>query len=375
MKKILTYIIGVAALTACSSEDLPYVMPDNYKDEITFNVGVVRNNEAGSRAAEHTHSINYDRTKHPQSLGVFGYANEVVDAIYYNERYTFDAATGMWANSADKKNWNDYVDKKPVYFLGYLCGDDDDLPSATVTNVDNVITLTIPSATIADRVLLATETGLDKAPLVCCKPIETETVLPTVNFDMDRTLTGYSVWFMLGEKMDNVRDFDITAVKVNVNAPKSGTIICTYQKTGTKWADTDKTVTWTNLGAGEDCEKQLEWKKADGTTPETLKVNSHTDFLKWGDVNDVTSQAFFAIPSATFEPTISVTYNVVLDDPNGDVITRKNITSTIQLNSTNFTSLNAGSAGKVNPIKIKIVPNYLYVLADKDQATGYLKLN
>lgn len=79
-------------------------------------------------------------------------------------------------------------------------------------------------------------------------------------------------------------------------------------------------------------------------------------------------------------PTIAVTYDVVFKDENkNEVITRKDITSTIKLNKENFGNTTSGSgsigAGKtamINPIKILIQPLYLYVLADQDAYTGHL---
>lgn len=364
MKKAYIYIIGVALLTACSG-DINYEMPDNYTNEIAFAVSSIRNSEVASRADDHTHNTDYDPAKHPTSLGVYGYAD--AEKIYDNALFNYNTSTKKWdwdnTSNTDKKQryWEEFSYAESIDFIGYLYGNAA-LPAASISKDGSNYTLTFPAA-LAKPVLLASE--VDAAPLVCCKPVHTSTLLPNVTFEMDRTLTGYTVWFSLGEKMNAVRDFKVTAVKVSGSAPKSGTVQCVYNSTG-------KAVTWTGLGTATDFDVPLEWNDAE-SNPKSLTVNSNTDFLKWGE-SGVTSQAFFAIPSATFEPVINVTYDVVLDDPNGDVITRKGVVSNITINKTNFSGLSAGATGKIHPIKIKIVPSYLYVLADKDQASGYLLL-
>lgn len=358
MKKAYIYTIGVALLTACSS-DINYEMPDNYTNEITFAVGSIRNSEVASRADDHTHTTAYDPAKHPTSLGVYGYADAA--KIYDNARFNYVTDKWVYNDDATKRYWEEFSYAQSIDFIGYLYGNAA-LPAAGITKSGSNYTLTFP-AELDKPVLLASE--VDAAPLVCCKPVHTSTLLPNVTFEMDRTLTGYTVWFSLGEKMNAVRNFKVTAVKVSGNAPKSGTVQCVYNSTG-------KAVTWTGLGTATDFDVPLEWNDAE-SNPKSLTVNSNTDFLKWGE-SGVTSQAFFAIPSATFEPVINVTYDVVLDDPNGDVITRKGVVSNITINSTNFTGYTTGSTGKIHPIKIKIVPSYLYVLADKDQTSGYLLL-
>jgi hypothetical protein len=85
---------------------------------------------------------------------------------------------------------------------------------------------------------------------------------------------------------------------------------------------------------------------------------------------------FYAIPSAEFQPTITVKYDVTVQDEDKKYITtRRDITSKIVFSELNFPSYIAGgSIGQINPITIKIVPDYLYVLADADQRIGYLVL-
>ena len=81
----------------------------------------------------------------------------------------------------------------------------------------------------------------------------------------------------------------------------------------------------------------------------------------------------YMIPDVTFTPEISVNYDVVFTNESGtEVITRKNITSSVLLNKVNFSNLVNGEPGVINPIRILIQPRYLYVIADEDAYTGRL---
>ena len=88
--------------------------------------------------------------------------------------------------------------------------------------------------------------------------------------------------------------------------------------------------------------------------------------VQWGN-------HFYAIPDAAFNPTIEVTYDVELEDQNGNnVTTRKDVTNSILLSKTNFSAIQQGTPGHINAIRILIKPRYLYVLADEDKAEGLL---
>ncbi len=93
-------------------------------------------------------------------------------------------------------------------------------------------------------------------------------------------------------------------------------------------------------------------------------------FHEWGS-------PFYAIPVAEFVPTISVTYNVRVAEPNR-TITRENVTNTIVFNEDNFANLKnkklASGWGKLCPLEIAIVPDHLYILADADQYIGTLAI-
>lgn len=349
--------------TACSS-DIDYTEPDNITDEITFSVGNIgMPSKIASRAGEHTHNP-WDAEHHANTLGVFGLCNDGTE-IFKNQQLTYNGS--KWEYSPTKY-WKEYADKTSFDFFGYMV-EEDELPSATIeTTETSKYTLSFP-ASIKTPIL----TSADNTPLICHAPQHRTTEKFAIPFEMDQTLTGYCLQFQLGEKMDNIRDFVIKSVKIyGDNLPTGGTVSRTYTLNGSTW--TAGTVTWTDVTTSSvSADKavsvpiSLESKK--------VTVNTHTDWVKWGDKDKVTDGAFFAIPFATFNPTIEVTYDVVAnDDNNGDntTITRKDVKSTIILNTTNFSNLAAATTGEIHPIRIKIVPDYLYVLSDDDHATGVL---
>lgn len=371
MKKLYIYIIGAMALAACS-DNINYDMPDNVTDQVQFTVGNVLAGETLTSRAEHTHAVTYDPTRHPNKLGVFASYGSTISPVNMTTDATKPAGSTSYVWKSDLY-WPEISDQESIDFVGYMY--ETTLPAdAELKKEDGNYKLSF-TASLAKSVLLSSE--VDKAPLVCCRIPESITKqVAQVNFDMDRTLTGYSVWFQLGDDMDRIRDFEITEVSIYGSAPTKGTVNVTYEAGG-------KTITWSDLGEGakfgtEETPLPLTWEG------KTLTINQATSgYQKWGESgeNCETSQAFFAIPSADFNPTIKVKYNVIVDNDgatnaaNQGIVTRKDVVSTIQFNQTNFTKLTKGQTGKVNPIKIKIVPSYLYVLADEDQTTtGYITL-
>lgn len=336
--------------TACSS-DIDYTEPDNITDEITFSVGNIgMPSKIASRAGEdHTH-IAWNPEVHANTLGVFGLCNDGTE-IFKNQQLTYNGS--RWEYSPTKY-WKDYANKNSDFF-GYMV-EADELPSdASLTSSGNSYTLSFP-ASISNPIL----TSADNTPLICHAPQHRTTEKFAIPFEMDQTLTGYCLQFQLGEKMDNIRDFVIKSVKIyGNNLPTGGTVSRTYTLNGSTW--TAAPVKWENVTKGNVSEPlSLE------SAPVTV---TSQDWTNWG------TQSFFAIPHADFNPTIEVTYDVVAnDDNNGDntTITRKDVKSTIILNTTNFSNLVAATTGEIHPIRIKIVPDYLYVLSDDDHATGVL---
>lgn len=324
--------------TACSS-DIEYTNPDNTTDEIAFSVG---NIGIGSRADDHTHKA-WDATVHANTLGVFGFCDDGTN-IFSNQKVSY--TENKWDYNP-KKYWKDYADKTSFDFFGYMV-ESADLPSASLTHSGNSYTLSFP-ASISAPIL----TSADKTPLICHTPVHRPLQRFAIPFEMDQTLTGYRLQFQLGEKMDALRYFVIKSVKVSgVALPKAGTVSRTYTFADGAWTAGDVEWSVTNT---EDFALSLAAKET--------KVDTHTEWVP----SD--GGAFYAIPHASFTPTIEVTYDVYSD---ASTRTRKDVTSTIVLNSTNFKDLTTGTTGEIHPVRIKIVPDYLYVLSDDDQATGFL---
>lgn len=360
MKRITTYFFATVLLASCSS-DIEFSDPVNMTGAIQFSVGSVASPTSSDASmartrAEHSH-IAWDKDKHASTLGVFGFADgDDSKKIFDNQKIQYNTTTKTWTT---QKYWGEYSDKTSFDFFGYMV-EADNLPSATLTKSGDAYTLSFP-ASIGDPIL----TSPDNTPLICDAPIHcTERI--SVAFEMDQTLTGYSVWFKLGDKMDDVRDFTIKSVKIyGNNLPISGTVNRTYTLSGSTWSAGE--VSWTDVTTNNVTEGSAISIESDHITVGNV-------WKKWGG-SEVTSGAFFAIPSADFNPTIEVTYDVVANDDNngdGSTITRKDVKSTIIFNSDNFKDLTAGTPGMIHPIKIKIVPKYLYVLSDDDQSTGFL---
>lgn len=344
MKKTLIYLAALV-LASCSN-DIDYTEPDNFTDEIAFSVGNVYTLSSGhatTRASEHSH-ISWNAAVHANTLGVF----DASQAVFDNQKVTWDGE--KW-DYTPKKYWTG----EALAFLGYMV-EEDVLPSASISKDGNSYTLSFP-ASISKPIL----TSADNTPLICHAPVDRSSSQKlAVPFEMDQTLTGYSIQFQLGEKMDRIRDFVIKSVKISgENLPVSGTVSRTYTFANDAW--TAGAVTWKDV--------------AKGNVSEPLTLESDTITVTSQDWTDWGTQAFFAIPHADFNPTIEVTYDVEANDDNntdGSTITRKDVKSIIILNKANFSNLATGTTGEIHPIQIKIVPDYLYVLSDDDHATGVL---
>lgn len=356
MKKTIIYLAAAAMFTACSS-DIDYTEPDNMTDEIAFTVGNISTPNKLASRAEHTHNP-WNAAVHANTLGVFGFCEGGTE-IFKNQQLTYNES--KWEYTP-KKYWQEYINKTSFDFFGYMV-EEDELPSATIeTPETSKYTLSFP-ASISSPIL----TSADKTPLICHAPVHTSFQKLAIPFDMDQTLTGYCIQFQLDEKMDALRYFVIKSIKVSgTNLPKAGTVKRTYTFTNDAW--TAGTVVWTSVTTSNVTEADAVSIPI-SSEKKQVTVNTHTDWVKWGDKDIVTDGAFYAIPSADFNPTIEVTYDVYSD---ASTMTRKDVKSKIILNTTNFSNLVAATTGEINPIKIKIVPDYLYVLSDDDHATGVL---
>lgn len=371
-----------------SADDFIGQAPDS-AHEITFSTNtekIITRADAGYEE--------YDNAKHPTTMGVFGYYNLSASALNTNNMFVNHQVNYVDGSTSTVSKW-EYT---PLQYLGaYTQYASFDFFAYMPYNANATLTASGSRYTLTSTADLSSKNGIlkeselkDNAPLLCQKPVHKSTVGEVITYNMDQTLTGYNIQFQLGEKMDVIRDFIIKSVKLySANdagkIPVKGTVARTYIYNNNEW--TADGIQWTvsnyatvEKAAAYDVAYKNNSKSqapidyvspyTDGQDGKgTLRLN-HTEYLKWGD-------NFYSIPFY-FTPTIEVTYDVVVQDDgnnNSDLTTRENVTSTIVFKKENFpTYTGAGATGKINPIKIKIVPSYLYVLADADM-TGHIIIN
>lgn len=410
MKKFLNIvtplIILLAILTACESSDMPIQHADNYA-YISFSAKT-------EKTLTRTNPYEaYDAAKHPATMGVFGYYSstshpklDVDNSIYSNESVSYNSTTENWT-ATSRKRWNDYLGKATSFhFFAYMPKVDgakvieekSDAPSSTSTS--RTFTLSFPFAMSTSTEETSSENissnhtpspvifDIKKAPIICAQPQSKEgmdaqkteyTFTRVVNFQFDQTLTGYRLLFKLDTKMGAVRQFRIKGVTLSGNLATKGIVSRSYI-----WDETKKQ--WTTQGAigwkdptytpFDSFEIPYKDNKDDTNTTssafenekKSILLDSITDYTQWGP-------AFYTIPDKNFTPTINVTYDVVFKDEKQEVITRKGVTSAIELNEKNFESLKQGVTAMIYPIRILIKPRYLYVLADEDAYTGHLLID
>lgn len=414
MKKFLNIvtplIILLAILTACESNDMPIQHADNYA-YISFSAKT-------EKTLTRTNPYEaYDAAKHPATMGVFGYYSRTshpnldgANSIYSNESVSYNSTTENWT-ATSRKRWNDYLGKATSFhFFAYMPKVDDakvieeksDATSSTSTS--RTFTLSFPFAMSTSAEETSSENtssnhtpspvifDIKKAPIICAMPqykegMDTQKTEYTfdrvVNFKFDQTLTGYRLLFKLDTKMGAVRQFRIKRVTLSGKLATSGTVSRSYtwDETKKQWT-TQGAIGWGNLAyttfrestaAGGNTVTEETTVTApfeiENETKSILLDNSITDYTQWGT-------AFYTIPDKNFTPTIEVTYDVVFKDENQqEVITRKGVTSAIELNEKNFESLKQGVTAMIYPIRILIQPRYLYVLADEDAYTGHLLID
>ena len=394
MKKIGNILKGVAVVmltAACSGDDMPLTHADGY-GEVSFNLG-----GEGTRANARTY-VGYDYDRDPHTMGVFGWYN-LLQATSLSDNNMFDnleltaapdEKTQLIAwDYEPKRYWSEFADFVRFDNFAYMPYN----PDAALTRVGNVYTLSMPVNFGTGTPFSVTETAL-----MCNLPDYKADPDGVIMFKMDQALTGYKLVFQLGDKMSNIRYFVIKSVKVyGKNFVSSGTVSRQYT------LDPENTTPWTSgdfvwdlndeekdrfdvpptnavsipyndnsadAPVGEDwteyysqlTEKLTEEKD---TTYGVLRVNKVA--VPWG-------KPIYLFPARDFNPVFEVTYDaVVVNDEGKDVVTRKNVVSTISFDKKNFEKLNTAPAtemGKTRTIHVKIVPDHLYVLADADQIYG-----
>lgn len=375
MKKVSLYIAAAAMLTACSN-DIDYTDSGYKNEDIQFAIARIAapvaegTSGAATRAGEHGHSA-WDAAKHANTLGVFGYGDRLTK-VFDNQKAVNNA--GKWEYTP-VKYWGEYASCSSFDFFGYMV-EADGLPAAYLYAMNNNTRFRLSFPASIEKPFIE---SADNTPLICHAPTHMESMGDAVPFQMDQTLVGYNVQFQLGEKMDYIRYFVIKSVKLyGDNLPISGNVERIFTYSGGAWTTGD--VEWTSVSTTSIPESNPfvlceAWQEQ----PESKRtVNTHSDWVKWGDESSIEKGAFYVIPYASFNPTIEVTYDVYADkdfNNDGTQITRKDVKSKIILNTRNFKELASvmTTTGEIHPIKIKIVPSYLYVLSDDDmKTTGYL---
>lgn len=384
MKKsnsIISSILLLAGLTACNSNDMPVQHSDQY-DNITFTVET-------QKVATRTNSyVKYDSNIHPEQMGVFGYqaasqqSGQAMPNVFDNQKVTFDKTQSTWEYGEPKK-WEDYKDARFFDFLAYMpyqvnTANAEKQASITIQSdaAKNTETYTLSVPYNPTTYATASPFVFDSknAPIICALPEHREvkdadgnkkSFNHTVQFKFDQTLIGYKLLFKLDPKMGAIRQFHIKKVQIIGEIPTSGTITrnFTYDKNTQEW--TAEGIQWTGITLQEftnDNPVVIPYKES------SLVVTS-TDYAQWGGT-------FYTIPNKAFEPTIQVTYDVKMKAQDGTTpVTRKDVTSSIILNNSNFNSFNSSATATIYPIRILIQPRYLYVLTDQDAYTGHLLID
>lgn len=376
MKKRHIFIISILGMlfSACQSdEQWEGQLPDG-ADLITFSA-------MPQQPVSRVDYISYTPDNRPTTMGVFGYADmhtinsltseEAVDKnkhIFDNNQLTYvssGAKEGYWQSD---KYWSDYVAYSDFTFFAYMPY----TAESRLTKSGSAYTLSYP-------VSLTTPMVTNETALICNNPIVTTQIAQSVEpFKLDQTLTGFTFSFKLGDKMGNIRKFIVKSVKLYgegfpTTAPN--TVSRTYTYSDGNWTAGD--ITWTPIATqaltSETAVNIPYVNNGDGYTDEsegkgTMLVYKDK-YRQWGS-------AHYTIPGIDFTPTIEVTYDVVVEnDETHDVITRKDVVSTMILKAANFqsyTNSKTGQPGRIYNVQIQIVPRYLYVLADADQYSGIL---
>lgn len=381
-KQYITLLTMVLiGMNACESSDLPIQHADSY-DYITF---AVKTQKTQTRAQEYE---GYDASRHPQTLGVFGYYNLPAHnftsaegtniAIFNNQTVEYDTQSGNWKTDPERK-WDDY-NSNNFDFFGYMPQNGQaSLTKSSTQESTYVLSIPYTIPTINDKSSpILFEKDLREAPIICALPEHKEgttaagtekTFERVVEMKFDQTMTGYYLNFQLDTRMNKLRHFRIKGVKIYGTLPTGGTLSRSYTFKENSW--TAEAIKWTDLQTtvfdannGIPLAKDKDAKKtASPTDGETLNIDD-TKFHRWG--------ATFYAPSTTqFVPTIAVTYDVTMADEK-EVITRKDVTSTIILDKQYFETLKPESTATIYPINILIQPRFLYVLADQDAWSGFL---
>lgn len=321
----------------------------------------------------------------PTTIGVYGlHDRNMTSKIFDNQLVQTEDEGFTWTYSP-LKYWADYTSFKTFDFFGYMpqvASDSSDPEGprngAKLEKDPEAEDYTLSFPVTLPNALLNT---VSDVPLICATPVHKTRVGETISYFMDQTMTGFSLKFKLGDKMSNIRDFVIKQVNIKGAAetlPTYGVVsrTYTYDPSTDSWSAGD--ITWSDIATNAAAiDYTVPFVDHDGagtiydSTNSTLRIGYSNPGAEsqWG-------ANFYAIPSASFTPTIEVTYDVTVQDEEENYIeTRTNITNTIQFSNGYFDAYaSGGSVDQLHTILVQIVPNYLYVLADADQRASWLSL-
>lgn len=368
-------VVGIAcvSLFSCSNEDF-LTTPSDESREVSFSIGTDMQLQGKASSVYRA----WDEDRDPTTIGVHAIYNQQLASkakFFDNERVYRNE--GKWKYD-NLKYWADYTWCTSFDFFGYMPYS----ASGELTSPEaNTFTLSYP-VSLTNSVI----NTVANVPLICNKPVHKETTGSTISYQMDQTLAGFRLKFVMAEdtrseKMAVIRDFVIKEVHVKgavETLPVRGTVSRTYTWSAGAWSAGG--ITWSSLTTNASAlNYKVPFVDYDGAGT-IYGSDGVKDSLRIGYSNSQRSQwgaDFYAIPSATFTPTIEITYDVEVADidmPGTFTKTRRNLTASIELNSTNFETYTSGQAGVMNDIIITIAPEYLYVLADADQKLSWLKV-
>ncbi len=372
---------------ACSGDDMPLTHPDGY-GEVKFAIG----NDV-TRAVKY---IPYDYNRDPHTMGVIGWydkssavdltKNKMFENLEVTAEVDDDTDELSWAYSP-VRYWVEFAKFSTFDNFAYMPYNGD----AEVTRLGNVYTLTVPVDFGTGKPF-----SIDEV-LMCNLPDYKNDADGVISFNMDQALTGYQLVFQLGEQMSQLRYFVVKSVKVfGTSFLNKGTLSreYTWDNIASKWSsgnigwsidevndkfdvDSADAVAIPYRDNSADAPTGKDWTEYYKTVTETvdqeevsygvLRVNK--DAVPWG-------KPIYLLPATGFNPVFEVTYDaVVVNEDGDDVVTRKNVVSTIEFSEDYFEKLKTAGPtemGKTRTIHVKIVPDHLYVLADADQTFGYI---
>lgn len=328
--------------------------------KVRVNVGVEANNivEVVTRASSDYSALtaNYDGW----TMGIYAVGNNTTEQG--SATYSYSGSTGSWTSNL----W-----VKPNYtydFYAYMPQSSE----ATVSLNQN-------------KLVFLRQSPFAETDLLVSNQIVTKEILPsstsstneanTISLKMNHLLSKLKIQFQLPDgKYDDLRKIEITKVTLgsdieksknyNIICDYSGAMACTFEAAAAN-ASEKASVDFVYAGSGESI---LGGKAL--TLSATSPGPTLYDFNSTGDIYIIPD----VINNNNMHLKMTITYNVFTKDSDTEnyVETRHQVSAT---NSNLVVYKNNGAVGtieasKVYTLTVKIVPSYLYVLADDDQSSS-----